>query len=536
VVAAPPAGKLPEPEDWEGWMNEESAAERLRFAGLVAAIFVLLTVPRLLLHELWRDEAWLWLVVTESRSLAELFVPLGRSGQGYLFPLLCFLARQVSTSPRAMQILHLVLAGAAAFVFARWAPFGRRERALFVLGYFPFYEYAVISRHYVVGALLVWLSCAAARSRRPVLAALAFCAALGLLCQTTVYGYILAVALALGWLLDRWLRRQEMPRIPRGEAAAGLALALAGAVAGLVQLIPEPRTSFSPGWHFSWETAYAGTVLAMPWRAFVPLPRPGLHFWNTNLLDAWPGLQAVAGLLTLVLAATLLWRRKVALATFCVGGAGLLAFGYVKYAGTLRHQGHWWLLFVAALWLGGGLDFENDQDSRRSWRARVFLALLIVHCGAEVYASWMDLRHPFSNGAATAELIHSEGLDRYPLLGHREPPAATVALALGQPLYSPSRKVFVTYPDWGPKQRELGDPEVRCAARELARQEGRDIVLVMNRELPPWGELDAAGSRVGAIQLSEDYYLYWMRRGRLDGTAQAARCPSTPEERPSKPR
>jgi hypothetical protein len=138
----------------------------------------------------------------------------------------------------------------------------------------------------------------------------------------------------------------------------------------------------------------------------------------------------------------------------------------------------------------------------------------------------MDLRHPFSNGFATAELIRSEGLDRYPLLGHREPPAATVALYLGRPLYSPSRKVFVTHPDWGPGQRELSEPELRCAARELARREGGDIVLVINRELPPWEELDAAGARLGAIESSEDYHLYRLRRGRLNGTAQAAQCAS----------
>src|SRR5688572_11150690 len=113
-------------------MRHQSTAERLRFAGLISAACLLLTVPRLLLHELWRDEAWLWTVVTESRSVTELFSPLARSGQGYLFPLLCFLARQVSTSLRAMQLVHLVLAGAAAFAFARWAPLGRRERALFV--------------------------------------------------------------------------------------------------------------------------------------------------------------------------------------------------------------------------------------------------------------------------------------------------------------------------------------------------------------------------------------------------------------------
>jgi hypothetical protein len=511
-------------------LREESVAERRRFAALVAVAFALSTVPRLLLHELWRDEAWLWLVVTESRSLAELFAPLRRSGQGNLFPLLCFLAREVSTSPRAMQGLHLVLAATAAFVFVRWAPGSRLDCALFVFGYFPFYEYAVISRHYVAGALLTWLACAAAaRSRRPALgigamgAMGALGAALGLLCQTTVYGYVLAIALAGGWWLDRRLRREEVARLPRAAVAAGLGLALAGAAAGLVQLIPQPGTSFAPGWRFGWDPVHAGKVLATPWQAFVPLPRPELHFWNTHLLDPWPGLKAPAGLLALALAVALLWRRKVALATFCLGGAGLLAFSYVKLVGELRHQGHWWLLFVAAVWLGGGLGGGPAFPSR-SWRARVFRMLLIVHCGAAAFASWMDLRHPFSNGFATAELIRGEGLDRTPLLGHREPPAATVALALGRPLYSPSRGAFVTYPDWGPEQRELGEPEVRCAARELARREGRDIVLVLNRELPRWGELDPIGSRVGAIVRSEEYHLSWLRRDRLDSTARAARC------------
>ena len=201
----------------------------------------------------------------------------------------------------------------------------------------------------------------------------------------------------------------------------------------------------------------ARKVLTMPWRALVPLPRPGLNFWNTNVLDAWPGLQTVAGLLAL--AAVLLWRSKVALATFGIGAAGLVTFGYLKLFGQVRHHGHLWLLLAAALWLGGGAGF---QDDRRSWRARTLLVLLVLHCSAGIYASWMDLRHPFSNGAATAELIRRKGLDRYPLLGHREPPAATVALFLGRPLYFPSRKVFVTHPDWGPQQREFSAS--RCVA------------------------------------------------------------------------
>jgi hypothetical protein len=504
-------------------MSEESPTERLRFAGLVAAIFILLTVPRLLLHELWRDEAWQWLVIIESHSVSDLFAGMERGGgQGYFFPLLCFLVRQAWTSPRAMQLVHLVVAGAAVFAFARWAPLGRRERALFVLGYFPFYEYAVISRTYSSGELLVWLACVAMGSRRP---ALALGAMLGLLCQTSVYGYILAIALVCGWLLDRWIHRHEMAPLPWAEVAGGLVLAVAGAIAGVVQFTPAPGTTML-SWRFAWDPAYASRVSMGPWRAFIPLPRPGLNFWNTNVLDAWPGVQTVAGLLTLALAVALLWRSKVALATFGIGAAGLLAFSYMYLLGMIRHQGHLWLLFAAALWLGGGLGFQND---RRSWRSRVLLVLLIIHVGVGAFASWMDLRHPFSNGAATAELIRSKGLDRYPMLGHREPPAATVALALGRPLYSPSRKIFVTHPDWGPQQRELSAPELRCAARELATREAKDIVLVMNHELPSWQELDPAGSRLGAIVDTEDYHLYWLRYSRLGPTAQAAQCESEPK-------
>src|SRR6185295_7140901 len=95
--------------------------------------------------------------------------------------------------------------------------------------------------------------------------------------------------------------------------AAGAGLAVAGGVAGLVQLIPAPGTSFAPGWFLQWSPERAAKVLAMPWRAFVPLPPPRVDFWNGNVLDPWPVAQLVAGLIVLALAAALLWRRWLAL-------------------------------------------------------------------------------------------------------------------------------------------------------------------------------------------------------------------------------
>jgi hypothetical protein len=493
-------------------LTSEGSAER-PFAVVVTAAFVVLTVPRLMLHELWRDEAWLWLVVEQSHGLPSLFGALERSGQGCLFPVLCWLASLASPSPRAMQAVHLLIAAGAAFVFARWAPLARRERALFVLGYFPFWEYAVLSRHYAAGALLAFLACAVAGMRRPVIA---LGAVLGLLCQTTVYGWILAISLAAGWLV-----RIDVASLRRSDAVVGAALALAGAVAGVIQLIPSEGTSFAPGWQLGWDAAHAADVLAMPWRAFVPAPVPGLHFWNTNLLDGHRALLASAGAATLALALAILRPRRAAVVAFAVGAAGLLAFGYVKYIGLLRHIGHFWLLFAAALWLGGGREVLG---ARRSWRTHALLALLVVHCGAAAYASVMDVRHPFSNGAAVAALIRAEGLDRFPLLAHREPPASSVALALGTPWYSPSRRVFTTYPDWGPEQRDLDPAQLRCTARDLARREESDVVLVMTSDLPPWPEVELVGARLGAIQASEDYRVYRLRRDRLASTATDAAC------------
>lgn len=481
-------------------------------------LFVLLTLPRLLTHELWRDEAWLWLVVGESPTVLDLAEPLARSGQGWLFPLICFVVHQVSSSPLALQLVHLALAGAAAFGFLRWAPLGRLTRTLAVCGYFPFYEYAVISRHYAAGALLLWWFCAAYRGRRsPWL--LGGC--LALLCQTTVYGVILALALAIGSAAGLASEKEEARKLRlRPALLAGLVLLAFGLSLGVAQLVPKAGTSFAPEWWFEWDPARAVEVATVPFRAFVPLPPPEVQFWNRNVLDGAPVAEAVLGISILLLAGLFLWPCRVGFWTFLLGSGGLLAFSYVKYLGVGRHHGHLWLLFLAAFWLSGARQVES-----RGWRRWSLPWLLGLHAVAGVFASSVDLLHPFSNGPAVADWIRRDGLGAWPLLAHREPPAAAVALPLGRPLYAPSRRVFTTHPDWGPNQHELARPELRCRAHELARRSGSDVILVLNWQAPKWPELVPLGSRRGAIVPSEDFFLYRLEYTRLAATVATVRCP-----------
>jgi hypothetical protein len=58
-------------------------------------------------------------------------------------------------------------------------------------------------------------------------------------------------------------------------------------------------------------------------------------------------------------------------------------------------------------------------------------------------------------------------------------------------------------------------------------------VLVLNWELPPWEEVKPIGAWTGAIEESEDYRLYWLRRGRLEGTGGAAGCQAAAPSGPS---
>jgi hypothetical protein len=496
----------------------DPAAER-RFALLVTGTFVILTVPRLWAHEMWRDETLTWLIVSEARSLSDVFVQLERGGEGYLWTLLCYAVRLLIDSPRAMQLLHLAIAAAGLFIFVHWAPLARWQRALFALGYFPFYEYAVISRLYAIGVLLVWVACAAVATRRP---ALAFGAVLCLLFQTNVYGYIIALALLAGWLVDRWQRRGEVPPLGRGEVTAGLALVIVGAIAGIIQLVPRPGTTFASEWTFGWDATKALLALEMPWRAAAPVPKPMHSFWSSNLLDSWPLVQRAAGAALLIGALIFLRRSKPALTTFALGAVALLAFGYVKFFGALRHHGHLWVLFFAALWLAGGL---GRLDGRWRWRSAVLAVLLLTHAAVGVFASLVDLYYPFSNGPAMAVQMRALPLDEVVLFGYREPPVSSVALPLGRPFYAPSRDVFATHPEWRPGEHDLPERQVRCSARALAVRAGRDVLVLTSRRPFTWPELVPAGSTQGAILNSEDYYLYRLPRSALAATAALAACP-----------
>lgn len=460
--------------DDHGWITKERM-----LAWLLLAAFVAVAATTMLHHEMWRDEVRAWQLASAD-SLAGLLSNARAEGHPGLWFLALFPLTRLTTDPAAMQLLHLAIAVSAAAVVIFTAPFGWIWRALIVFGYFPLYEYGVISRNYSLGVLLMVAFCAVypGRSRHPVAAALL----LFLLAQTNPYALILSFALGAMWFFEDRVGTGGKPGASTGFPSPAVVLWILGLTASVVQLTGALEVKHP----FTIAKAAAPnrvlTVLASPWQGTVPLPTPKLEFWNTNILDGAPGgllLQAALAPALIALMAGVFARRPPVLLLYLLGSAAQLAFSFFLYVGQIRHDGHHFLLLLACLWLAG------PPVSRRLRLA--VTVLLAANMCAGVYAVARDLRDPFSAGSAVAEYIRAHDLDRLPVVGHRDTPTSTVAAFLQRPLYYPSLGRETSFIPWNSPDRrwDIDNKEVLRQARRLARRHSTDVLIVFSRSGRP---------------------------------------------------
>jgi hypothetical protein len=140
-------------------------AEKLKFALIVTGCFLLVAIFGMLIHEMWRDEHQAWLVARDAHSIPQVFQNMRYEGNPALWHLLLFFITRFSHNPVWMQVLHVIIATSSIFIFNRYAPIKNLYKILFSFGYFPLYEYAVISRSYALGVLLLFIACALYKNR-----------------------------------------------------------------------------------------------------------------------------------------------------------------------------------------------------------------------------------------------------------------------------------------------------------------------------------------------------------------------------------
>jgi len=343
------------------------------FTILLVFAFLSLGFIGIVNHEMWLDELQAWLIARDSSSVVDLFKNLRYEGHPGLWHIGLYLISRWTHNPFSMQVFHLIIATSSIYIFAKFSPFTKSQKVVFSFGYFPFYEYSIISRDYALGILLVFCFCALFSTRTK--SYLLLSSILFLLANTNVYGLIIAITLGLTLIFDYILcGMRTLVHSSKWDLIISFFIFSLGIVSSLIQIIPPPDASFAANWTTSFQTEQLKIVLAAIAKSYIPIPKFFKYqFWNTSIFSfkqIGTDLGAIFSLGLLVFSLILFARKPAVFFLYVTGNLGMLLFMYFKYLGTMRHWGHLFVLFITCLWLTS--YYTNTEQSIYSDNKNLF--------------------------------------------------------------------------------------------------------------------------------------------------------------------
>ena len=162
--------------------------------------YLLFSLIGVFFHVLWRDEMQGWLVAVESQNILELWKNNAPSGHPIFYPILIYISSIIYKNPLSMQLMQWLLAVISMFIFLRWAPFTNLQKSLFAFGYFPFWEYCLISRHYVVIQLLSFIGVFLISKKKYSIVGMSFIIAL--LLNTHALAWSIAIGFSVSLIVE----------------------------------------------------------------------------------------------------------------------------------------------------------------------------------------------------------------------------------------------------------------------------------------------------------------------------------------------
>ena len=367
------------------------AAARQRHAPFLAIIWACFTVLVLWVahhHEPFSDEAQAWLLARDSSFFEMLFRRMHYEGSPALWHGMLWALVRLGAPFGSMSYLSALLASLSALLVLFAAPFPPWLRGLFVFGYYPAYQYAVVARSYGLNVLLVTLAAILypTRESKP----LRYCLILAALANANAFGFVVAVVLFLDFALTSWKFRST-----RGKhyLISGIVFGIA-AILAVAQASPAADVSFPP-YHLITAGGVVTTIVVQIVRAFVefPVPTPARMMISTIL-------SAGIVLVGFSLAA----RAKKLLLAISVCAAPL-AFEAVKHF-SAYHAGLIYLSWVFGIWISWPRVAGLSVRFRRT--VIITTALIFAIHAYDTLAAWRtELNAPYSAGPQAAEFLQS---------------------------------------------------------------------------------------------------------------------------------
>ena len=288
-------------------------------------------------HEVWRDEIHALSLVSESDSVFDLFVNLRNDGHPPLWHLILYIGYHLVHHPLVLKIASISIATLAIYVFLSTSPFSWLQKVLFIFGYFPIYEYSVISRNYGISMLLLFCFCRLYSNRFKNIISLSII--LFLLTQTNVNSSIIVISVFISLLVEILFHRKKNIATINIQSVhiIGLILITFGIALFILQTYPDNISILAPDFPSTHQilNALLSSILF-----------PGQSFYHALGLENAVFVSVVVWLIYVYLL-----RKPLVLIIFFSSVVANGMFFKLVYPGGLRHQGFLLLLIIVALWL-----------------------------------------------------------------------------------------------------------------------------------------------------------------------------------------
>jgi hypothetical protein len=443
-----------------GESNSRSQSQAFTY-GLVIA-FACLSMIGVTRHEMWRDELQAWSIARDSSSVVELYRNMRVEAHPMLWHSLLFLLTRFTDNPVTMQYVHWLIAVACVFLFVRYSPFTKFQKALFCFGYYPFYEYCLISRNYSLCMLFLFLFCLLIQRQPRNYIALAV--VIGLLACSHFYDWAIALTLVAVLTADGVGNPEEREQLRRHRGTVTAAILIVVLLQGFAvleawnyfQAVPPGKSS-----EFQQPSMISSVLFA--WRALFPIPVTNLNrfVWNSNFVtDGSPVGRTIATFISPLLVIPFLvvfWRRDrrafilYALGTLLLWG-GQLAIGF----GALRHVGKHYVLLLASWWLASGVSPSEPTKGTGApttrWPEMLANGLLTAVLAVHFVAGWIcysvDFRQTFSAAKPAVQALVDRRLTDMPVAVSPDAFATSISAYLGKKVYAVDSERMQGFTSW----------------------------------------------------------------------------------------
>jgi hypothetical protein len=341
------------------------------FSKIVPAAFLIFTYAVAVIfissyHEVWKDEVGVFSIIQNHPNFLDALDELKQYGHPFLWYGILWLFYQLIHAPIALQAAHITIAVLAVLVFILMSPLTLIEKILFLLGYFPLYEYAVISRNYGVSMLLLFVVAAlyAFRFQRMVL----YCVAVFFLAQTHVLSWILALFLSVFLALESTLNpnsSQEM-KVPARTLYISFTILITGLAISFFTSFPDKATRAT---HFL--ELSLPTLIQEFFKSFIQC-----FYASPKICDLF-GIKnplILSGLLCSFY--FLILKRPIILMFFLAGFWAFNLFFNTVYFGAMRHYGLLYILLWTVFWILR--SDEKKEGLTEDIRSKALKVLMLV--------------------------------------------------------------------------------------------------------------------------------------------------------------